>query len=126
MNTVGDKSLRSGVLIQKNGQINNTKPPIVDPSFLSQLTTAHNGYLTFSVEFGLILSLSFFFVFFIFLIRQFNKLSRKNSLTFIAVLMFFIQNLTNDMVYSPDMFVLLIIAIGINYQSTKPLEFKKL
>jgi len=126
MNTVGDKSLRSGVLIQKNGQINNTKPPIVDPSFLSQLTTAHNGYLTFSVEFGLILSLSFFFVFFIFLIRQFNKLSRKNSLTFIAVLMFFIQNLTNDMVYSPDMFVLLIIAIGINSQSTKPLEFKKL
>ena len=126
MNTVGDKSLRSGVLIQKNGQINNTKPPIVDPSFLSQLTTAHNGYLTFSVEFGLILSLSFFFVFFIFLIRQFNKLSRKNSLTFIAVLMFFIQNLTNDMVYSPDMFVLLIIAIGINYQSTNPLEFKKL
>ena len=85
-----------------------------------------NIYLTFSVEFGLILSLSFFFVFFIFLIRQFNKLSRKNSLTFIAVLMFFIQNLTNDMVYSPDMFVLLIIAIGINYQSTKPLEFKKL
>ena len=126
MNTVGDKSLRSGVLIQKNGQIENTKPPIVDPSFLSQLTTAHNGYLTFSVEFGLILSLLFFFIFFVFLIRQFNKLNRKNAFTFIAVLMFFIQNLTNDMVYSPDMFVLLIIAIGINYQSTKPLEFKKL
>ena len=66
MNTVGDKSLRSGVLIQKNGQIENTKPPIVDPSFLSQLTTAHNGYLTFSVEFGLILSLLFFFIFFVF------------------------------------------------------------
>ena len=77
---------------------------------MSQLTTAHNGYLTFSVEFGLILSLLFFFIFCI-PIRQFNKLSRKNAFTFIAVLMFFIQNLTNDMVYSSDMFVLLIIAI---------------
>ena len=38
-NTIGDKSLRSGVLIQKEGKISNTQPPIVDPSFLSQLTT---------------------------------------------------------------------------------------
>ena len=61
-NTIGDKSLRSGILIQKNGKISNTSPPIVDPSFLSQLTTAHNGYLTFSVEFGLLISLLFFSV----------------------------------------------------------------
>ena len=45
VNVLGDKSLRSGVLIQRNGKIFNTKPPIVDPSFLSQLTTAHNGFL---------------------------------------------------------------------------------
>ena len=50
-NTIGDKSLRSGLLFQKNGFLSNTSAPIVDPSYLSQLTTAHNGYLTFAVEF---------------------------------------------------------------------------
>ena len=38
----------------------NTSPPIVDPSFLSQLTTAHNGYLTFSVEFGIFIQFYLF------------------------------------------------------------------
>ena len=63
-NYIGDKSLRSGVLIQKNGKISNTSPPIVDPSFLSQLTTAHNGYLTFAVEYGLFISILFYLVYF--------------------------------------------------------------
>ena len=70
VNQLGDKSLRSGVLVQKNGKISNTSPPIVDPSFLSQLTTAHNGYLTFSVEFGIFISILFYSVFFIFILKQ--------------------------------------------------------
>ena len=119
-NYIGDKSLRSGVLIQKNGKISNTSPPIVDPSFLSQLTTAHNGYLTFSVEFGIFMSILFYLVFFIFILKQFILANSNSAFTFIAMMMFFVLNLTNDMVYSPDMFVLLIISIGINYQSTKP------
>ena len=119
-NYIGDKSLRSGVLIQKNGKISNTSPPIVDPSFLSQLTTAHNGYLTFSVEFGIFMSILFYLVFFIFILKQFILANSNNAFTFLAMMMFFVLNLTNDMIYSPDMFVLLIISIGINYQSTKP------
>ena len=119
-NYIGDKSLRSGVLIQKNGKISNTSPPIVDPSFLSQLTTAHNGYLTFSVEFGIFISILFYSVFFIFILKQFILANSNSAFTFLAMMMFFVLNLTNDMVYSPDMFVLLIISIGINYQSTKP------
>ena len=59
-NVIGDKSLRSGILIQKNGKIIKSSSPIVDPSFLSQLTTAHNGYLTFAVEYGLLISILFF------------------------------------------------------------------
>ena len=59
-NVIGDKSLRSGILIQENGKLSNQRSPIVDPSFLSQLTTAHNGYLTFAVEYGLFISILFF------------------------------------------------------------------
>ena len=40
-------------------------------------------------------------------------------------MMFLIQNITNDMIYSPDMFVLFIISISIFIQSTKSFEDKK-
>jgi len=39
--------------------------------------------------------------------------------------MFLIQNITNDMIYSPDMFVLFIVSTGIFIQSTKSFEDKK-
>jgi len=41
------------------------------------------------------------------------------------MMMFLIQNITNDMIYSPDMFVLFIISAGIFIQSTKSFEDKK-
>ena len=50
-NKIGDKSLKWS-FCTKDGKITNSRPPIIDPSFLSQLTTAHNGYLTFSVGMG--------------------------------------------------------------------------
>ena len=94
-NYIGDKSLRSGVLIQKNGKISNTSPPIVDPSFLSQLTTAHNGYLTFSVEFGIFMSILFYLVFFIFILKQFILANSNSAFTFLAMMMFFVLNFQN-------------------------------
>ena len=124
-NTIGDKSLRSGVLIQENGKIANTKPPIVDPSFLSQLTTAHNGYLTFSAEFGLLISMLFYAVILYAIYRQYFLLENNDIYIFVAVMMFLLQNFTNDMVYSPDMLVLFIISLSIIFQSTTPLEDKK-
>ena len=66
------------------------------------------------------MSILFYLVFFIFILKQFILANSNSAFTFIAMMMFFVLNLTNDMVYSPDMFVLLIISIGINYQSTKP------
>jgi len=39
--------------------------------------------------------------------------------------MIFIQNLTNDMIYSPDIFVIFIISNGLLYQSSKSSVFKK-
>ncbi len=106
-NYLGDKSLRSGLLIQQNGKISNTSPPIVDPSFLSQLTTAHNGYLTFSVEFGLLFSILFYLVIIFGMLRVLNKINSINVFPYLAIIMFLVQNITNDMIYSPDMFMFL-------------------
>ena len=121
-NTIGDKSLRSGVLIQEEGKISNTRPPIVDPSFLSQLTTAHNGYLTFGVEFGILISLIFYSIIFYFIFKLLFFKKTNNIYALIAVLMFLFQNLTNDMIYSPDMVLLFIISFGLSFQSSNPLD----
>jgi len=114
VNQLGDKSLRSGVLIQKNGNIDNEQPPLASTSYLSQLTTAHNGYLTFFVEYGLLNGLFFYFILFYLVFRNFN--SKKQNETYIlsfALLYFLIHNLTNDLVYSPDAFILFLIILGI-------------
>ena len=114
VNQLGDKSLRSGVLIQKNGNIDNEQPPLASTSYLSQLTTAHNGYLTFFVEYGLLNGLFFYFLLFYLVFRNFN--SKKQNETYIlsfALLYFLIHNLTNDLVYSPDAFILFLIILGI-------------
>ena len=124
-NKIGDKSLRSGVFVQKDGKITNSKPPIIDPSFLSQLTTAHNGYLTFSVEYGLIISLGFYFLMLSYFYKMYRNLSDINIYIFVSTVMIFIQNLTNDMIYSPDIFVIFIISNGLLYQSSKSSAFKK-
>ena len=121
-NTIGDKSLRSGVLIQKEGKISNTQPPIVDPSFLSQLTTAHNGYLTFSVEFGILISLLFYSVIFYFIYKLLFFDKTNNMFALLAALMFLFLNLTNDMIYSPDMVLVFIISCGFSIQSSKLLD----
>ena len=114
VNQLGDKSLRSGVLIQKNGNIDNEQPPLASTSYLSQLTTAHNGYLTFFVEYGLLNGLLFYFLLFYLVFRNFNSIKQNETyiLSF-ALLYFLIHNLTNDLVYSPDAFILFLIILGI-------------
>ena len=124
-NNIGDKSLRSGVLIQQTGQLSNTSPSIVDPSFLSQLTTAHNGYLTFSVEFGLMFSILFYLIIAFGMIKALSFINSSNIFPYLAMVMFLLQNITNDMIYSPDMSVLILVSAGIFIQSTKSFEDKK-
>ena len=119
-NVLGDKSLRSGVFIQKNGKLSNTKPPIVDPSFLSQLTTAHNGYLTFTVEYGLLFSILFYSILTFFMIYIFRNTSRSNYFLFATLIIFIIQNFTNDLIYSPDMYLLFNICLSFNFYLIKP------
>ena len=124
-NIIGDKSLRSGILVQDNGMISSAKSPIVDPSFLSQLTTAHNGYLTFAVEYGLLISFLFFGVIFLFVLNIFKIINDKNIILFLCLLAFLIQNLTNDMLYSADIFVLFNVVFSITFYLITPLTDKK-
>ena len=113
------------MLVQQDGKISNTQPPIVDPSFLSQLTTAHNGYLTFSVEFGVIISVLFYFIIFYYILKFLFSKKFNNIFALLAVLMFLFQNITNDMIYSPDMFFLFTISFGFCFQSSKSFEETK-
>ena len=124
-NVIGDKSLRSGILIQQNGKLSNQQAPIVDPSYLSQLTTAHNGYLTFAVEYGLFISMLFFLVIFSFIFKLINELNKENIFLFMCLTSFLFQNLTNDMIYSSDAFILFNIVYALIIYSINPLESKK-
>ncbi len=113
VNQVGDMSLRSGVLIQQNGILSNDQPPIVSSSFLSQLTTAHNGYLTFFVEYGLFKGMIFFIPIFYLVFKKFNaKTNDSLILLNISLLYFLIHNITNDLIYSPDAVILFMLLLG--------------
>jgi len=97
-NFVGGQSLRSGKLISNNGDFDS----IMSDFSLSQydeITTSHNGFLTMSVEYGLFL-ISLIIILLIFIIlKNFN---RSNELELAIFLMLLVQNLTNDLVYAPD------------------------
>ncbi len=124
-NVIGDKSLRSGILVQKNGKISNQSSPIVDPSYLSQLTTAHNGYLTFAVEYGLLFAAVFYLVIFFFIYEIYKIIENETMILFLAIIAFLVQNITNDLIYSSDMFILFNLIIAYLFYLTKPLEIKK-
>ncbi len=97
-NFVGGQSLRSAKLISNNGDFDS----IISDFSLSQydeITTSHNGFLTMSVEYGLFL-ISLIIILLIFIIlKNFN---RSNELELAIFLMLLAQNLTNDLIYAPD------------------------
>jgi len=97
-NFLGGQSLRSSRLISENGQFNS----VISDFSLSQydeITTSHNGFLTMAVEYGLlpvmviIISLA---------LVIYKNLSYKNQLELSIFFAFLTQNLTNDLIYSPD------------------------
>ena len=97
-NYLGGKSLRSGKLISNDGKFDS----IISDFNISQfdeITTSHNGFLTMSVEYGLF-PVTFLIFSCIYLI--FKNLNRKYTFEIITFLMLLVQNLTNDLIYSPD------------------------
>ncbi len=100
-NYLGGKSLRSGKLISNDGKFDS----IISDYNISQydeITTSHNGFLTMSVEYG-IFPVAFLIFSSLYLI--FKNLNRKYTFELITFLMLLVQNLTNDLIYSPDIAV---------------------
>ncbi len=97
-NYLGGQSLRSGKLISSDGKFDS----IVSEFSLSQydeITTSHNGFLTMGVEYGL------FPVLLIICLIVFSisrNLGSKNQLELSLLFALLTQNLTNDLIYSPD------------------------
>ena len=97
-NYLGGQSLRSGKLISSDGKFDS----IVSEFSLSQydeITTSHNGFLTMGVEYGLfpvlLIICSIFFA-------LYKNLSSKYQLELCLLIALLTQNLTNDLIYSPD------------------------
>ena len=97
-NYLGGQSLRSGELISVNGNFDST----ISEFSLSQydeITTSHSGFLTMAVEYGFVITL-LIVVLIIYLL--FKNLYQNNQLEISIFLMLLTQNLTNDIIYSPD------------------------
>ena len=97
-NFLGGQSLRSSRLTSENGQFNS----IISDFSLSQydeITTSHNGFLTMAVEYGLlpvvVVVISLFLIIY-------KNLGYMNQLELSLLFAFLTQNLTNDLIYSPD------------------------
>ena len=97
-NYLGGQSLRSGRLIASNGQFDS----ITSDFSLSQydeITTSHNGFLTMAVEYGLFPVVLIVFCILLLAIKNANY---KNHFSLTILLALLTQNLTNDLIYSPD------------------------
>jgi hypothetical protein len=97
-NYLGGQSLRSGRLITSNGQFDS----ITSDFSLSQydeITTSHNGFLTMAVEYGLFPVVLIVFCILFLAIKNANY---KNHFSLTILLALLTQNLTNDLIYSPD------------------------
>ena len=97
-NFLGGQSLRSGQLISGDGKFNT----IISEFSLSQfdeITTSHNGFLTMAVEYGLIIVLLILLLIFY---SIFSNFKRAYDIELALFLMLLTQNLTNDLVYAPD------------------------
>ena len=97
-NFVGGQSLRSGKLIIESGEFNST----ISNFSLSQydeITTSHNGFLTMAVEYGLFPIVILIILLFSLIIKNLNN---RNQLELAILVALLTQNLTNDLLYSPD------------------------
>ncbi len=99
---LGGKSLRSGKLISKNEEFGTLNVPSLDISQFDELTTAHNGFLTMAVEYGALISLFFFVVI---MYSIYKNINRENLFPISVFSILLMQNLTNDLIYSPDVSV---------------------
>ena len=97
-NYLGGQSLRSEKLISDNGQFG-TITSDFSLSQYDEITTSHNGFLTMAVEYGLF-PVVLIVILLLYLI--FSNLNYKYHFEIAVMLALVTQNLTNDLIYSPD------------------------
>ena len=97
-NYLGGQSLRSGKLISVDRKFQSIMSDF-NTSQYDEITTSHNGFLTMSVEYGLlpvlIIVLGILYLVFKYFKKQYN-------FEIVILLMLLTQNLTNDLIYAPD------------------------
>ena len=97
-NFLGGQSLRSGKLISNNGKFDSSISEFTLSQY-DEITTSHNGFLTMSVEYGILPVLIIVTGIFYFILRNLNK---ENRFEIVIFLMLLTQNLSNDLIYAPD------------------------
>jgi hypothetical protein len=97
-NYLGGQSLRSGRLIASNGQFDSITSDFTLSQY-DEITTSHNGFLTMAVEYGLF---PVVLIVFCILLLAIKNASYKNHFSLTILLALLTQNLTNDLIYSPD------------------------
>jgi uncharacterized MnhB-related membrane protein len=97
-NFLGGQSLRSGKLIFKNGKFDSSISEFTLSQY-DEITTSHNGFLTMSVEYGLLLVLTIV-VSILYLILK--NIKKENTVEIVILSMLITQNFTNDLIYAPD------------------------
>ena len=97
-NYLGGMSLRSEKLISDNGQFRSITSDFTLSQY-DEITTSHNGFLTMAVEYGLIPVAFIMIVLSYLILRNFNY---KYHFEISIMLALITQNLTNDLIYSPD------------------------
>jgi len=97
-NFLGGQSLRSGKLIFNNGKFDSSISEFTLSQY-DEITTSHNGFLTMSVEYGLLPVLIIVISILYLILKNINK---ENTLEIVIFSMLITQNLTNDLIYAPD------------------------
>jgi len=97
-NFLGGQSLRSGKLISNNGKFDSSVSEFTLSQY-DEITTSHNGFLTMSVEYGFLPVLIIVTGIFYLILRNFKK---ENEFEIVIFLMLLTQNLSNDLIYAPD------------------------
>jgi O-antigen ligase len=123
INYLGGQSLRSAKLISEDYEFKTTESEF-SLSQYDEITTAHNGFLTFAVEFGLLPTLLILISLVILFTKNSYRLTKVENLIFLMIIT---QNLTNDLIYSPDVAIyfwifpfLYLIYNFENYESKSP------
>ena len=97
-NYLGGQSLRSSKLISNSGKFDSSISEFTLSQY-DEITTSHNGFLTMSVEYGLLPVMLIVTSIFFLIFKNFNK---QYNIEILILLMILTQNLTNDLIYAPD------------------------